>query len=321
VVIAVGATGLCRSDWHAWAGHDASVAVPHVPGHEFAGHIVQAGPDVHDWRAGDRVTVPFVCACGLCETCRAGEEQVCDDQFQPGFTHWGSFAEFVAVDRADTNLVRIPEEIPLDAAASLGCRLATAYRAVVTHAQAGAGQWLAVHGCGGVGLSAVMIAASRGARVVAVDVSADALGLAESLGAEAAVDATAGDTVASIREITGGGAHASVDAFGSELTCANSIRCLRKRGRHVQAGLLLGDQQSPRVPMSEVIAAELTIAGSHGMPARDYPQLLSDIATGRLQPARLIQRHVSLAEGAELLARMGLGAPAGITIIDPADSR
>ena len=97
VVVRVLATGMCRSDWHAWAGHDDDVRFPHVPGHELAGVVAEVGAGVGRWKAGDRVTVPFVCGCGRCDWCRTGNAQVCPDQQQPGFTHWGSFAEYVAL--------------------------------------------------------------------------------------------------------------------------------------------------------------------------------------------------------------------------------
>ena len=105
VVIEVKATGLCLSDWHGWMGNDPDVSLPHVPGHELAGEIAAVGSQVTRWQVGDRVTLPFVCGCGICPQCISGNQQVCDDQFQPGFTHWGSFAEFVAIQRADINLV------------------------------------------------------------------------------------------------------------------------------------------------------------------------------------------------------------------------
>ena len=109
VVIAVGATGVCRSDWHAWRGHD-PVALPHIGGHEFAGVVLSVGPEVSKWRAGDRVTVPFACGCGRCEFCLGGDAQVCPNQTQPGFTGPGSFAELVAAHAADANLVVICPE-------------------------------------------------------------------------------------------------------------------------------------------------------------------------------------------------------------------
>jgi alcohol dehydrogenase len=104
--------------------------LPHVPGHEFAGVVAELGPNVRRWRVGDRVTAPFVCGCGNCEWCTSGNAQVCPDQQQPGFSHWGSFAERVIVHAADANLVALPEAVTFEAAASLGCRFATAYRAL-----------------------------------------------------------------------------------------------------------------------------------------------------------------------------------------------
>jgi len=313
VVIAVGASGVCRSDWHAWRGND-PVVLPHIGGHELAGVVAQTGPEVTNWRAGDRVTVPFVCGCGRCQYCLAGNAQVCPEQTQPGFTGPGSFAELVAVHAADANLVSVPDTVDFVAAAGLGCRFATAFRAVTAHGRVRAGDWLAVHGCGGVGLSAVMIGAALGARVVATDVAASALDRARELGAEFTVDAGAADAAASVVEITGGGAHVSVDAFGSPATAVNSVRGLRRRGRHVQVGLLL-DGPTP-IPMDLVVARELEIYGSHGMAARDYPPMMSMVADGTLRPGRLVGRVIGLEDTGRALAAMdGPSEGAGMTVI------
>jgi D-arabinose 1-dehydrogenase-like Zn-dependent alcohol dehydrogenase len=309
-VVRVQASGLCRSDWHGWMGHDPDIRrFPHVPGHELAGVVEAVGAGVRGWRAGDRVTVPFVCACGSCPQCAAGNHQVCDRQTQPGFTHWGSFAELTALDHADVNLVALPDGLESEAAAALGCRFATAYRAVLQVGRVRAGEWVAVHGCGGVGLSAVMIAAAAGARVIAVDMSADALDLAREVGAEVAVR-SGGD----VREHTGGGAHVSLDAIGSEAACAASISGLRKRGRHVQVGLL---PERPRVPMDLVIARELELLGAHGMAAHAYPEMLALVEAGRLRPAQLITRRIGLDEAPEALAAMSGASPIGVTVIRP----
>jgi alcohol dehydrogenase len=313
-VIAVGASGVCRSDWHAWKGHE-PVDLPHIGGHELAGVIAQTGPEVTRWRAGDRVTVPFACGCGRCEYCQAGDAQVCPRQTQPGFTGPGSFAELVAVHAADTNLVALPDAVDFAAAASLGCRFATAFRAVTAHGQVRAGDWLAVHGCGGVGLSAVMIGAALGARVVAIDVSSSALSRARELGASFTVRADDGDTAAAVVELTGGGAHVSVDAFGSPATAACSVRCLRRRGRHVQVGLLLGPASVPPLPMDLVIARELEIYGSHGMAAPDYPPMMALIADGTLRPGSAIGQVIRLEDVGQALAAMDTpGSAAGMTV-------
>ncbi len=316
VVIRVMATGVCRSDWHGWMGHDPDIRLPHVPGHEFAGVVVAAGSQVRHWKAGDRVTMPFVAACGACPECHSGNQQVCDHQFQPGFTHWGSFAEYVAVQQADLNLVRLPEAMDFATAASLGCRFVTSYRAVVDQGRISPGQWLAVHGCGGVGLSAVMIASAAGARVVAVDIADDKLELARELGAQATVNASrVADVVEAVREITDGGVHASLDALGHPSTCFNSIANLRKRGRHVQVGLMLGEHATPAVPMSRVIANELEILGSHGMQAHRYGTMFGLVDAASLDLGRLVGRTVSLEQSIDVLTSMDAFAGVGVTVV------
>ncbi len=317
VVIAVRATGLCRSDWHGWMGHDPDIRLPHVPGHELAGVIEAVGKEVAGWQPGDRVTLPFVCGCGKCPQCDSGNQQVCDHQFQPGFTHWGSFAEFVSIDYADVNLVRLPEELDFATAASLGCRFVTSFRAVVDQGCVAAGQWVAVHGCGGVGLSAIMIARALDARVVAIDIDDEKLEFARSIGAQAQVNARKVDSVADcIREITNGGVHVSIDAFGSLETCSNSIDGLRKRGKHIQVGLMTGDDRRPTVPMDRVIAHELEILGSHGMQAHRYPELFKMIRNGALRPGLLVGRTIRLEDVPTELPRMDDFPGPGVTVID-----
>ncbi len=317
VVISVKATGLCRSDWHGWMGHDPDIRLPHVPGHELAGTIAAVGRDVKRFKVGDRVTVPFVSGCGHCMECRSGNQQVCEEQFQPGFTHWGSFAEYVAIEYADQNLVHLPEEISYETAASLGCRFATSFRAVVDQGRLQGGEWLAVHGCGGVGLSAIMIGAALGANVVAIDIAEDKLALAQALGASVTIDSRAvADVSEAVREVTGGGAHVSVDALGHPQTCCNSILNLRRRGRHVQVGLMLADHATPAIPMGRIIAHELEIYGSHGMQSWRYDAMLRMILSGKLSPDRLIGRRITLSEAAPALATMDSFRENGISIID-----
>lgn len=317
VVIRVQASGLCRSDWHGWMGHDADIRLPHVPGHELAGVIEAVGAGVRQWRPGDRVTLPFVCGCGSCPQCTAGNQQVCDRQFQPGFTHWGSFAEFVAVQYADINLVRLPEAVDFVTAASLGCRFATSYRAVVDQGRLASGEWLAVHGCGGVGLSAIMIGRALGAEVIAVDIDEARLQLARDIGAAACMNAAeSNDVVDAIRRLSSGGAHVSIDALGSPTTCYNSVACLRKRGRHVQVGLLAPGERDARIPTGLIVANELEILGSHGMQAHRYPEMLRLIEEGALQPQKLIGRTIGLDQAAAALVAMDQFEGVGVTVVD-----
>jgi alcohol dehydrogenase len=318
VIIKVEASGICRSDWHGWLGHDPDIRhLPHVPGHELAGTVEEVGTRVTQWKKGDRVTVPFVCACGTCPECSSGNHQICDHQTQPGFTHWGSFAEYVAIHHADVNLVGLPDDMSFVTAASLGCRFATSYRAVVVQGNVTTGMWVVVHGCGGVGLSAVMIAVSMGARVIAVDIDAEVLKLAEEVGAAAVINAGENDAVVDrVFALTGCGADVSIDALGSAVTSSNSLLCLRKRGRHVQVGLLAGDDYRPRLPMEYVIGRELELVGSHGLQAHRYGDMLAMISTGRLEPQRLIGKTVPLEEAPKELPGMTNYGAVGITVID-----
>jgi alcohol dehydrogenase len=317
VVIQVKATGLCRSDWHGWMGHDPEITLPHVPGHELAGIVEEIGKDVRRWKIGDRVTVPFVCGCGNCPQCKSGNHHICDHQSQPGFTHWGSFADFVAIDYADVNLVQLPNEIDFVTAASLGCRFVTSFRAIVDQGNIKEGQWVAVHGCGGVGLSAIMIASAFGAHVVAIDIHKDKLRLAKSVGAQVTINGNqTKNLVEYIIHLTEGGAHLSIDALGSPETCYNSVANLRKRGRHVQVGLMAGNHKHAPIPLDKIIANELEILGSHGMQAHRYPTLLALIKAGKLSPQKLIGKTISLEESLDELINMDSFRSSGVMIID-----
>jgi len=317
VVIRVKATGICRSDWHGWMGHDSDIRLPHVPGHELAGVVEAVGKNVRNWHPGDRVTLPFVCGCGSCPQCISGNHQVCDHQFQPGFTHWGSFAEYVAVDYADINLVRLPDEIDFITGASLGCRFVTSFRAVVDQGKASAGQWVAVYGCGGVGLAAIMIANAVGAQVAAVDIDDSKLDFARTIGAQVTINSRKEENAAkAVRELTNGGAHVSIDALGHPSTCFNSIASLRKRGKHIQVGLLLADQHHPPIPMDRVVAYELEILGSHGMQAYRYGAVFEMIRSGKLNPARLVGKTVTLEESLDDLVNMDRFQGIGISVIN-----
>ena len=320
VVIQVRATGICRSDWHGWQGHDSDiVTLPHIPGHEFAGVVTSVGRGVRGSSVGDRVTVPFVCACGTCPTCRSGNGQVCPHQWQPGFSGAGSFAERVAIPFADVNVIHLPDHVSDETAAALGCRFATAYRAVTQVADVQPAETVAVFGCGGVGLSAVMIAASLGATVIAIDVQPAALARATGVGATHTVDARHQDPVDAVRQLVPEGVHVGIDALGSAATASASVASLRPRGRHVQVGLLppavvLGRES---IPMHLVIGRELAVLGSHGMAASSYPAMLERIASGRLRPTELVSRTIRLDDVPEALAAMSGHDHDGITVCLP----
>jgi alcohol dehydrogenase len=317
VVLAVRSTGICRSDWHGWQGHDPDIRVPHVPGHEIAGEVVAVGAGVSRLRAGDRVTVPFVSGCGGCAPCRRGDPQVCDTQFQPGFTHWGSFAEYVSLHHAELNVVKLPEALSYDRAASLGCRFTTAFRALVQLAELAADETVVIFGCGGVGLSAILIARALGARSIAVDVDPEKLDLARAVGADLGIDARAGDVVRRVVEATRGGADVSLDALGSSGTLRQSLEALRKRGRHVQVGLMVGERSDPAVPIGRVIANELVLFGSHGIAARAYPDVFEMIERKQVPLDRIIGPRLGLSDVPIELPRVGEFKNLGLALVDP----
>ena len=317
-VVAVKACGVCRSDWHAWTGADPDVSAPHVPGHEFAGVIEAVGPDCRRFKRGDRVTAPFILACGQCPDCLGGDPTVCNHQHVVGFSAWGAFAERIAVPHADFNLVHLPETIGFVAAAGMGCRVTTSFRAVVDRAKLQPGEWLAIHGMGGVGLSALMIGAALGAPVLAIDVNEEALKLARTFGATQTLNVSdVADVGAAVREATGGGAHVSLDALGITATFHNSVRGLRKLGRHVQIGMPLGRHAEPTVPLLELVySRQIAIMGTRGIAASRFPALFEMIAAGRIDPARLVTHTISLAEAGDALAAMNGYTGVGITVID-----
>jgi alcohol dehydrogenase len=317
VVLDVRASGLCRSDWHGWMGHDADVKLPHVPGHEYAGVVAAVGAGVTKWKVGDRVTAPFCLGCGHCHECQSGHQHICDNQVQAGFGAWGSYADYVAVSHADINLVRVPESMSFVTAASLGCRFITSFSAVVDKGRAKPGEWLAVYGCGGVGLSAIMIGTAMGAKVIAIDIDDAKLALAKSLGARYVINSRQHKYASkAVRDISGGGAHLSIDALGHTETCVNSIHSLRKRGRHVQVGLMLAEDATPAIPMGRVIGMEIEIKGSHGMQAHRYDDMFRMISRGLLKPELLVGKTIPLADAPQALADMAHFPGTGITVID-----
>jgi D-arabinose 1-dehydrogenase-like Zn-dependent alcohol dehydrogenase len=320
-MIRVEANGICRSDWHAWTGDWTWVGIqlqfPHVLGHEFCGVVEAVGRDVSRFKKGDRVVVPFSQGEGTCEWCRSGHQNICDTPLAPGFAYWGGFGRYVAAPFADVNLVPLPDGIGYVEAASMGCRFMTSFHGIVDRARVQAGEWVAVHGCGGIGLSAVQIAAALGANVIGVDVSAEKLDFAKRLGAVAVINGQEQDPVGAIIGLTGGGAHVSVDALGIAATCRNSVACLRKRGRHLQIGLTTSVEKGEvALPIDLIVFKEATILGTVGMQAPRYDSMLRMVEAGKLAPGALVTRTVPLKEASAVLESMDRFATVGVTVID-----
>lgn len=315
VVLKVLACGVCRSDWHSWTGTDPDVNLPHIPGHEYCGVVEAVGTEVSRWKTGDRVIAPFILACGRCPACAAGQQTTCPTQAIPGFTHPGAFAECVAVPHADANLTRLPDGMDPALAAALGCRVTTAWHALTGRAALAPGEWLAIFGGGGVGLSAMLLGRALGARTIVVDVVEEKLAYARELGADVVLNARTTDAPGQIRDLTDGGAHVAIEALGIEATAVGALRALRKLGRMVQIGMPAGEHVTMRLPMDAVYSGQLAIFGTRGMPSWRYPSLLSLIETGRVNLAPLVTRRVGLSKATDELAAFNGPTPPGVAVI------
>ena len=314
VVLRVLACGVCRSDWHGWSGEHPRVKPGAVLGHEYAGEVVEAAPGT-GWTKGDRLVAPFLLSCGVCPACRSGASHTCPDLLFPGLgSSDGAFAEYVAVPRAH-DLSRLPEGLAPEEAAGLGCRVMTAWHALTDRAGLRAGEWLSVHGAGGLGSAAILIARAMGARVVAVDVDPEKLRQATELGAEAAVDARDGGAAAAVREITGGGAHVALEAVGVAPAANDGLRALRPLGRYVQAGMPIGHTARMEIDMNAVFMKNLAVFGSRGMPAWRYPSLLDMVQRGAVDVARLIGRRIPLSGVSDELIAMNTTTPPGSAVV------
>jgi len=318
VIIEVKASGICRSDWHVWKGERGVLKrLPHVLGHEFTGVIAETGRNVRRFKKGDRVIVPVSHADNTCPYCREGFQNLCENRFIPGLNDWGGFAEYVHIPNADGNLIFLPETMDFVTAASLGCRFVTAFHGLVDQVKVRAGEWVAVYGCGGVGLSAVQIASAIGARVIAVDIGDDKLELARSVGALHTVNAKDVNPVEAVMEITKGGVDVSVDALGIKDTCQNAILSLAKRGRHLQIGLTTKAESGfVPVPMDMIVGKEAQIIGSAGIPVSRYPAMFRLIESVRIQPEKLVTQRIPLEEASRVFVQMSQYANTGISVVD-----
>ncbi|TWI58175.1 zinc-dependent alcohol dehydrogenase family protein [Halalkalibacter nanhaiisediminis] len=321
VIVRVEANGICRSDWHAWMGDfgwlGINLELPFVMGHEFCGIIEEVGSEVKKFKKGERVIVPFSQGDGTCEFCVTGHQNVCENTLQAGFSYWGGYGQFAHVPNADVNLVTLPDSIDFVAAAGLGCRFMTSFHGIVDQAQVRPGEWVAIHGCGGIGLSAIHIASSIGAKVIAVDINNDTLKLAKELGAALTINAREKDAVGEIVELTKGGVHVSVDALGVTTTCQNAVNSLRKRGRHLQIGLTTQEEQGMvPLPVDLIVQKELSIIGSLGMQAARYPAMLQMVESNILKPEKLVTQTVKIEEAGDVLMSMGEFKTVGVTVVD-----
>ncbi|UPM55222.1 zinc-dependent alcohol dehydrogenase family protein [Gottfriedia acidiceleris] len=319
VILRLEATGVCRSDWHAWQGHltaPTSEKLPHILGHEMSGVIEETGKNIKKFKKGDRVIVPFNQGDGVCPYCVAGRHNICDNRKLVGFDFYGGFASHIHIPNADLNLFHLPENVSFIDASAMGCRFMTAYHGVMSQGKIKAGDWVSIYGAGGVGLSAIQIAVSAGANVIAVDIGDDKLDLAKKFGAVASINSKRDDAPQAIKEITKGGSNLSIDALGIQDTVIGSIMSLKKGGRHVQLGLSPnpGGGMTP-LPLNLILGYELEIIGSAGMPMPEYSTLIRMVEMGQLQPGKLVTKEISLEEVNQAFEDMNSFSGTGMTVI------
>ena len=314
VVLEVASCGVCRSDYHGWTGGHPKVGNGSIMGHEYCGTVVEAGPAAMH-KVGDRLIAPFILGCGHCPACHTGVSNTCARQIVPGFGTPGAYAEYVAVP-FDHNLVHLPPSMTPALAAGLGCRVTTAWHALTDRAAVQAGEWVAIHGTGGVGLSALLLAKMLGAQVVVVDIVDEKLAHAKEHGADATVNAAKTNAAEAIRDLTGGGAQVSIEALGIEATTNASVECLATLGRHVHVGMPSGDGLM-QVNMRAIYTKQLAFYGTRGMPSWKYPSLLAMIGRGQVDIRPMVAREIPLSgASAELRAMNGPTAPGTAVITD-----
>ena len=288
-------------------------------GHEVGGVVVEVGGDVRTVKVGDRVTIPFHEADGTCPQCRAGFQNLCDHVVIPAIHRTGGWAQYVTITAADLNCIRLPEGVDTLSAAALGCRYMTSYRAIVHRGRVQPGEWIAVHGCGGIGLSAVPIATAMDGMVVAVDVDDRKLTKAREEAAVATINArglSPEQVGQAVIDATGGGAHVSIDGLGRSFTAQQSVQSLRKRGRHVQVGLTSQEERGQvAIPIDALVNNEWEMMGTLGNPQPNYPELLALVAKHKLNPARLVTRQIVLNDVTDTLQRMTRFDTVGFEVI------
>lgn len=293
VLLKVAACGMCHTDLH-YLDHGVKTfkTPPLILGHEISGTIAALGSGVKGWAEGDATLVPAVLSCGHCHYCRAGRENLCEQLVMLGNNVDGGYAEFVAVRASE--LIRVPEGIPLERACVIADAVSTPYHAVKNRGRVRPGDAVVVVGCGGVGLNVVQCAAIAGGRVVALDLNDARLAIARELGAAATLNPqTVERPDRAVRELTGGGADVAFEVVGSPTTVRLGFSLLRKGGRLCVVGYC-----AEEVPLSlaRIMYYEQEVVGSLGCGAGTYPEILRLVEAGRIRLEPIVSGMVPLAD-------------------------
>lgn len=290
-LVKVAACGFCHTDLHYLDhGVPTAKAPPLILGHEISGVIEELGPGASDRSLGDRVLVPAVLPCGVCDFCRSGRGNICPQLRMPGNHIDGGFAEYVRVPARD--LVPLPAELDLARSAVIADALTTPYHAVVHRARVRSGDWVVVVGCGGVGINAVQFANAAGANVIAVDLRPEKREAARRLGACATLDpAGFPDLGREARKISGGGADVALEVVGKPETVSLALSTLRRGGRLCVVGY--SDSVVP-IPLNRLMFFEYEIVGSLGCRPVDYPRVIEMVRQRKVSLDAVVTGSVPL---------------------------
>ncbi|HLH26914.1 MAG TPA: alcohol dehydrogenase catalytic domain-containing protein [Chloroflexota bacterium] len=314
-VVRVAAAGVCHTELQFLAGTLNLGVTPLTLGHEIAGTVERVGPAVRAVAPGDRVVVYYYAPCGECRWCASGQENLCPNTAeQVGFTADGGFAPYVRVPAH--NLVPVPESLPLDEAATVGCSVATALHAVRAVADVRLGETAVVYGVGAVGFALVQLARLAGARVIAVGRTPEKLELARALGADATVNAAAEDPVAAVLALTDGeGAEVVFEGVASAATMDDAVRMLCRRGRLVFVGY--GADTFAVNPLLLVLR-EARVLGAVGNTLAELREAVALAASGRVRA--VVGARWPLEQADAALAALRAGRVVGRAVLEPTPS-
>jgi 6-hydroxycyclohex-1-ene-1-carbonyl-CoA dehydrogenase len=289
---------VCHTDLH-YIDHGTPTfkKPPMILGHEIAGVVAAVGERVTALAEHDRVLLPAVLSCGKCSWCRTGRENICENSIMIGNHINGGYAEYVAVPAKD--VFKLPADVPLVEGSVIADAITTPFHAVVRRGKVTAGDWVAVFGCGGVGLSLIQIAAAAGARVIAVDVRDTKLDLARKFGAVATLNATGNAKLdKDVRKISGGGVDVAFEAVGKSTAQETALNCLRAGGRLVLVGY---SPDTMSLNAGRVMFRELEVIGSLGCRPVDYPRAIELVRQGKIKLTEMVTHRFPLERIAEAL--------------------
>ena len=303
-LVRVAGCGMCHTDLH-YLDHGVPTFKPPpiILGHEAAGTVAAVGEGVTDWSEGDRVLIPAVLSCGRCRFCRMGRENLCERLEMLGNHIDGAYAEYVAVNASE--LVAVPEEIPLDKASVIADAVSTPYHAVKHRGRVRTGDTVAVVGCGGVGLNIVQCAAAAGGRVIAIDLNEERLEIARTLGAEETINPEGVERLDKhVRKLTGGGVDVAFEAIGQPKTIEMAFSLLRKGARLCVIGF---SHEPATIPVGKLMFFELEMVGSLGCGGGEYPEIVELVRQGKLQLDPVVSGTIPLEEIEEGFDRLRRG--------------